>query len=266
MMPPTGDAPSSPQQSLPAAAPPSADGLATATEAARRLGPATVLAALSAIGPLLGTLVLWWYAEPIKAWLHAQGDAAIPLFVLGFTLTAGLALLPTYAQAGLAGWAFGFRDGFMATMSGVFGAALLGYIVARLASGERATRLIREHPRWQVVYQALLGGGMLKTLGIVTLLRLPPNSPFALCNLLLAATRVPWHTYLLGTVFGLGPRTALVCYTAARLSDPDVKDDRLFWWAGIGITVVVLVVIGSIANRALGRFTGGAPPVPPPAR
>ncbi|MBK8914958.1 MAG: VTT domain-containing protein [Phycisphaerales bacterium] len=232
----------------------------------RRLGPAGVLAVLSAAGPFLGGFVLLWYKTPIGEWLTSAGEPwGWAAFVAFFTLTAGLALLPTWSQAALAGAVFPFNAALGAIMLGVFLASTLGYVVARRVTGERAMAIIREHPRWLAVHQALVGGSAWKTFGIVTLVRFPPNSPFALSNLVLAATRVPWHIYIAATVVGMAPRSAFVCYSAAALGG---VENRAVFWAGIAVTVAVLLVIGMIGNRALNRLTRTEPApaiVTPPA-
>lgn len=225
----------------------------------RRLGPAGVLAVLSAAGPFFGGFILLWYKSQIGEWLTSAGEPwGWAAFVAFFTLTAGLALLPTWSQAALAGAIFPFNAALGAILVGVFFASTLGYIVARRVTGERAMTIIREHPKWLAVYQALVGGSTWKTFGIVTLVRFPPNSPFALSNLVLAATRVPWHIYIVATVVGMAPRSAFVCYSAAALGG---VENRAVFWAGIAVTVAVLIVIGMIGNRALNRLTRSQAPL-----
>jgi len=223
----------------------------------RRLGPAGPLALVSATLPMLGGFVLLATLNPVGEWLKGHETIGWFLYVAGFALLAGLAVLPTYAQAVLGGWAFGLAGGFPGALLGFAGGALLGYTLARWASGNRVVELIEEHPRWRAVYDALLRSGSLKSLLIVTLLRLPPNSPFAVTNLVLSATRVPLGIYLLATVIGMAPRTAVAVYVASTLKTLSFDEMQRPWLlvAGIVVTVAVLLVIGTIANRALARVT-----------
>ena len=181
--------------------------------------------------------------------------------MLGFAVLAGFALLPTYASAALGGWAFGFGPGLVLAMLGFAAGSLIGYISGRLASGDRVEKLLSENARWSAVRDALVGGTFLKRLGIVTLVRLPPNSPFAVTNLVLAGVKVPLPTYLTGTVLGMLPRTALVVYLASRVRGElaEKANDKPWWMIPIGIVMLlgVFYILKIVADRALRRLTAG---------
>jgi uncharacterized membrane protein YdjX (TVP38/TMEM64 family) len=106
---------------------------------------------------------------------------------------------------------------------------------------------------------ALIGSGFWRTLLIITLIRVPPSSPFALTNLVLGVTRVNRAAYVLGTALGVAPRTAALVFLAVgvqQLSSRGPDEPYWLWVVGIVLTVVVLLVIGAIANRAVARVTG----------
>lgn len=235
----------------------------TASDIVKRLGPTSVLAAVAAFLPPLGSIVLFWNINAVGTWLreHTSGAA---VYITGFAILAGLAFLPTYASAILGGWAFGFATGFPAAMGGFLGGSLIGYSVARPTAGERVEKLIADHPKWKAVRDALVRGNPLKTLGIVTLLRVPPNSPFAVTNLVLASVRVPLWIYSLGTLVGMAPRTAAVVFLASKLQNMAAKNaaeeaaKQQPWWVfalGIAVTIIVLGILGLIANHAIKRAT-----------
>jgi uncharacterized membrane protein YdjX (TVP38/TMEM64 family) len=73
----------------------------------------------------------------------------------------------------------------------------------------------------------------------------------------LAAARVPLFDYTLGTFIGIAPRTALATFAAAGLEQLRFKDVSQTWSvvAGIVATIVVCVVLGVLANRALREMT-----------
>lgn len=223
----------------------------------RRLGPAGPLAVVAATLPPLGGFALLWQLNAVGPWLKSHDAVGVLLYIAGFTVFAGLALLPTYAQAILGGWAFGFALGLPAALSGFLGAALLAYGLARRATGRRVVQLIEEKPKWQAVYAALLQSGFWRALMIVTLLRLPLNSPFAITNLVMAATRVPPLAFGLGTLLGMAPRTAAAVFIAARLQELTFEgtQTRWMWVASLVATLAALIVIGHIANRAVTRVT-----------
>jgi uncharacterized membrane protein YdjX (TVP38/TMEM64 family) len=225
----------------------------------RRLGPIVPLAVIATVLTLIGLVILGTSMSASGDWLRAQGPWAITIYILGFAVLAGFALLPTHIQAVLGGWVFGLMIGTPAALAGILGASLIGYLVAGRISGDRAMVLIRERPKWQAVYDALIGGGFWKTLLIVTLVRVPPNSPFALTNLVMAATRVRWSAYAIGTVLGIAPRTAAAVFIGAQLSELTLANAKQSWFviSGLVALVAVVVVIGMLANRAVAKVTNG---------
>jgi uncharacterized membrane protein YdjX (TVP38/TMEM64 family) len=241
------------------------DWLQTALTYARRLGPVGVLAVIASTLPAIGGFLLLYKLNAVGTWLQSHEQSGVAIYVIGFALCAGLAILPTYAQAALGGWAFGLAIGGPAALAGITGAALIGYVIARGASGDRVEKIIDEKPKWRAVIDALVASGFWRTLLIVTLIRLPLNSPFAITNLVLAATRVKPLPYTLGTLIGIAPRTLVAVYIAVGLESLDVKQKGSVWMYVISIvlTLIALGVIGhyanrAYANRAIARVTGGA--------
>lgn len=218
--------------------------------AARRLAP---LAIVSLALPPTGAVLLIGYLSTIGPWLRTLGTEGVALYVAGFGVLGGLALLPTYAPAVLGGWAFGDRIGLPAALSGFLIASAINYLWARRLSVAHVAEWLARRPRWLAVRDALVGRSSLKTLLVVTLVRVPPNSPFALSNAALAAARVPLPLYLLGTLIGLAPRTVVAVRAGAHLSALDFSQRDAFGSAAIaiGISVVVLGILGVLARRAL---------------
>ena len=221
-----------------------------ARTAARRLAP---LAIVSLALPPIGAVLLLGYLSTIGPWLRTLGTEGIGLYVGGFGLLGGLALLPTYAPAILGGWAFGERVGLPAALSGFVIASAINYVWAKHLSVVHVAELLASKPRWLAVPNALDGRSAWKTLLVVTLVRVPPNSPFALSNAALAAARVPLPLYLLGTLIGLAPRTWIAVRAGAHLSALDFSRRDAFGSAAltIGISVLVLGILGALARRAL---------------
>lgn len=225
----------------------------------RRLGPGGPLALLAATLPMIGFVTLAFLFNTLGPWLRAHDGLGVLIYVLGFAGCAGLAIFPTHIQAALGGWAFGFGVGLPAALAGILGAALLGYVIALRATGDRVVQLITEKPKWRAVYDALLGSGFWRALAIVTLVRLAV-SPFALTNLVMAATRVNAVAYALGTLLGIAPRTAAVVLFAVGLkavTDP-TPHKRVLWIASLVLTIIVVFIIGHIANKAVARVAGGS--------
>jgi uncharacterized membrane protein YdjX (TVP38/TMEM64 family) len=232
----------------------------------RKIGPLGPLAALSVVMPPLSGLVLLGTLHQVAPWLAAQQEAGFVVYVLAFTLLGGLALLPTYAQTVLGGWAFGMPAGWLAAQSGFVGAALVGYVISRRVSGDRLEQLLAQHTTWNAVYAALLRSGFWRAVVIVALLRLPPNAPFAASNVALAALGVPLAPYTLGTLLGLAPRTFAIVLLGAGLARLDLASPASAAWllGGLAVTVAALATLGWLANRALRKIEAASAAGKPP--
>lgn len=236
-----------------------------------RLGPTGPLGLVWTVTPALAGFVLLASLTPLTSWLLANPGLGLALYVSVFIIAAGLGLLPTYAQAIVGGWIFGPHFGWpvaiAAALTGFTGASVVGYYVSVRIGGHRVEKLIDEHPRWGAVRRALLGGGFLKTLGIVTLVRVPPNSPFALTNLLLSTAGVKLAPYAIGTAIGMTPRTAaavILATLAAQVGEQNLsqfidaaKRNPVLVVLAVGGTVLALGVVAYIANRTLNRLGTG---------
>ncbi len=225
-----------------------------------RLGPAGLLGLVWAIAPAVAGILMLTYAATTAAWFKSFGDAGVWVYVGLFMVSAGLGLLPTYSQAVMGGFAFGVAAGLPAALAGFGGAALIGYEVARRASGDRVMGIIDEKPRYAAARDALVGGGFWKTLGIVTLLRVPFNSPFALTNLVLASVQVKRVPYVVGTLIGMAPRTALAVWIGHGMQELTGESLSMPKWvlvAGAVMMLVMLLVVSHVAHKAMAKVTNG---------
>lgn len=221
----------------------------------RRLGPAGVLAVMASTIPPLGSLLLFYNISAVSHWLRSHLSLGPVIFAGAFIFLGGLNLLPTYVYSALGGWAFGMWIGLASAMTGIVLASVLGYGVGRVAAGERVVKILEEQPKWRAVYDELLHSGFFKTLWIVFLLRVPPNSPFALSNLVLAAGKTQPLAYFIGTLFGMLPRTALVVWLGAQVGGDEfsISEQKWVFWVGLVAAFAVIIVIGQMAKRAMAR-------------
>ncbi len=221
----------------------------------RRIGAVGPLATVALVVPPVSGLLLLGTLPQLGAWLRAQELAGLVLYLAAFTVLGGLALLPTYAQSVLGGWAFGFAAGWAATVAGFVGAALVSYAITRRVSGTRIEDLLAERPKWHAVYRQLMHTSAWRSIGLITLLRLPPNAPFAASNVALGALGVPPGPYALGTALGLAPRAAVAVYAGAGLAtlDPSNLRDAGTFALSLGLTFAAVVLAGWMATRALRR-------------
>jgi uncharacterized membrane protein YdjX (TVP38/TMEM64 family) len=225
------------------------------------IGIGVLGAAWTALPALMG---IWLLAElgTISAWLREHPGEGVLLFVAIFAVSAGLGLLPTYAQSILGGWVFGMAVGVPAALAGFVGGSLIGFAIVRLVARESVQRALDRRPRAAVIREALVGRGFLRTAAVVALLRMPPNSPFALSNLMMAAAGARLLPFLAGTAVGMLPRTAFAVWLAAAASSTGASDIQSFAAergvlviaVGIAAMAVSLAIVGSLANAALRRL------------
>lgn len=234
---------------------------------ATQLGATSILAVIASFMPAIAGIYLLANIGPVSEWFKGHGDAGLVVYIAGFALLSGLALLPTYAQAVLGGYAFGMIAGVPAALCGFLGGSIIAYEIGRVSSRDRIEGLLSKSPKWRAVRDALVGSrkedDLLKSIGTVTLLRLPPNSPFALMNLLLSAIGVPRLAYVIGTCIGMTPRTAAAVAIGAGIQQALTKEaidqamPKWMWYAGAGVSIVIVLIIGSIANKAIERVAAG---------
>lgn len=237
------------------------------------LGPAGVMGVLALALPPLGSIALFTYMRSIGEWLRSHQEWGPWIYTGSFAVLAGIALLPTYAQSALGGWAFGIKLGIPAALGGFAGGAIIGYFIARSTSRERVEKVIQSDARFAAVRDALIGGQVAtggkpasfwKQLGIVALLRCPPNSPFALTNLVLAASGVRLVPFVLGTIIGMTPRTAVAVVIGAGVKDVLTEDSLKkaapgwLWIVSIALSIVVMIVVMVIAKRAIERIVAAS--------
>ncbi|MAB82277.1 MAG: hypothetical protein CMJ24_02435 [Phycisphaerae bacterium] len=227
------------------------------------LGPAGLLGIAWATLPAILGITLLFLLGDAASGLDHLGRWGYVIYILVFMTTSGLGILPTFAQAVLGGWVFGLPLGLVGALAGFTGGSLIGYGISRITSRDRVEQLIEKHPRASIVRNALIGRGFWATTGIVTLIRIPPNSPFALTNLVMASCKVKLAPYVIGVVVGMTPRTALFVGSAAAAASTDAADIQTFISEGKGGLVMIggivlllaaLGIIGWISDRALKRM------------
>ena len=80
---------------------------------------------------------------------------------------------------------------------------------------------------------------------------------FALMNFVVSTTKAPLLAYLLATLIGMAPRTAVAVWAAAHASTLDLRDKGStgMYFLGLFVTIVVIAIIGHIANKAIHSAT-----------
>lgn len=221
----------------------------------KELGRLTPLAFVSAILPMAGSAVLIAVSYPLSNWLRANWEVGTVLYFVGIVLACGFTLLPPNVIGVISGWSFGFGTGLAVLMAGIVSAAVIGYLLNSRIAGERLPIAAAKYPKLDIVYKALLQDDPWKTTVIIFLLRLS-FMPFALTNFLMASARVRLSHFLIGTIFGMLPRSAAMVLIGVSLSELDLNNIGDSWTLlmGIAASIVSVVFIAIVSRRALERF------------
>ncbi|MGV6815582.1 MAG: TVP38/TMEM64 family protein [Phycisphaerales bacterium] len=228
-------------------------------EIIKRLGPAAWLGIVWAVLPGIAGITLLANMGTATRWLVGTDDTpglsrpvGIAVYIGIFIISAGCGLLPTVSQAILAGFAFGIAWGFPAALVGFAGASLVGYFIANRVARDKIEGEIHKHPKAEIIRDAFIKHGKMRALLILTLIRVPPNSPFALTNYVMATTGVKLVPFLIATIVGMAPRTFAAVWIGAQVNSWDeVHKPKWLIIGGIVLAVVILIGLGKIANNAV---------------
>lgn len=226
----------------------------------RRLGPAGPLAAVMVFLPVVGGIALVGFLHRLGPWLKSQESP--PVMLAAAAVIAGLAgfsLVPTYMLEVVAGWAFGAAGGLVVAVAGVTAGAAVGYVISHLFVRGPMLDAVQDNPRCEAVRRSMLESGPFRAALIVALLRLAPVVPFGATNLLMASAGCRLLPFAAGTALGNLPRTATIVFMASEMSQLNLRRQPGMLLASVVATVVVVVVLGVLAKRALAQVTEGVP-------
>lgn len=224
----------------------------------KKLGRLTPMAIVSMVLPMVGSYLIVFLGYPLGNWLKQDQVTGSIVFFFGVLILCGFAVLATNVIGVIGGWAFGFWLGLSLLISAIVGAAVIAFFVNLRLTGRKLTDLTDSNPRAKAIYNALVDEGFGRTLIIITLVRLSIVMPFAFTNFFLAAAKVPFGAYVIGTAAGMLPRAAATTFIGAGLSElvlEGVTDHKMLV-VGLAATVVTIIVISIISKRALLRLTG----------
>src|SRR5687767_4686893 len=206
----------------------------------KELGNLTPIAFLTTFLPIPGGLVLLAFAIPLGNWLRTNWEIGMPLYLLGILIFCGLAILTTNIIGVIAGWAFSFDLGLAVLITGVVGAALISFFIHSRIVGDRLPQVFERHPKAKAIYEALVGQSVWRTTLIIFLIRMSPAMPFALTNFLMASARVPVKSFIVGTFFGMLPRSSVVVFVGSGLSELSFNNPENFWLLILGIAATII--------------------------
>jgi uncharacterized membrane protein YdjX (TVP38/TMEM64 family) len=184
-----------------------------------------------------------------------------PVIVGAAFIPACLLFIPGSPLTLFGGFAFGgtFRGLTVVTACVSLGSTLgasAAFLVGRTVARQWIETKMAGNLRFRAIDAAVGNQGF----QVVLLTRLSPVFPFNLLNYAFGATRVSFRDYVLASWIGMLPGTIMYVYlgsTAGRLADvvtgtlAKSPAQQTLFYAGLGATIVVTIVITRIARRAL---------------
>ncbi len=228
-------------------------------EGLKECGPVVwVMGLMSVTLPgIIGTFVLFGSAfgpERMRAFVMGLGAGAPWIVAVLFGVLTGSALALTYALSFACGVIFASMGlGGTVAMAGVVLGSLVGYGWGALLARDRVMEVVNRHEKARIIRHALLDRPVHTEAWVVGLIRFPPNSPFALTNLVMSSLRVRLAAYFAGTLVGIAPRTLFAVWLGVQMKDlaeAQAAGGRMRVIVGAAIGVAVFLV----AYRVLGRW------------
>jgi uncharacterized membrane protein YdjX (TVP38/TMEM64 family) len=222
-----------------------------------RIRVAWFVAAIAALG-----LAAWFL--PLKQWIAfsfewVRGLGAVGAVVYGLVYIGGTVfLIPGTALTAGAGLLYGTLIGVLiVSPASVIGATLAFLIGRHVARGWVESRLA-SYPKFSAIDRAIQKDGF----KVVLLLRLEPVFiPFALLNYAFGLTSVRLRDYVLASWIGMLPATILYVYLGSAVHNiADLLQGRLpeagmwgqvLFWGGLAALVVLVLLVGRMAHKAL---------------
>ena len=180
-----------------------------------------------------------WITQ-FRHWILELGMLGIIAFVVSYVLVTAL-LGPASALTLTAGLAYG-AWGFPLVVISATLAASVAFLVGRYVARERVTRWINRDARLSALNEVIGAQGW----RVVGLMRLSPMLPYGVQNYLFSVTPIRFVPYVLATLVGIMPATALYVYIGSL--GQAVGTAGVLQW--------VLVLAGLVATVAVAWFIG----------
>ena len=216
---------------------------------------------------VLGGLTVASLGLPISNWVHEFSlflqntgfEGRVAFLASYFVVT--IFPLPLFPFTVLAGFVYGFRDGYLMTMP----VALLGSAIGVVLGGSILKQSVRDYvskrPAWAAVVAAMCAAST----RAVVLARLAPTMPFSIQNYVLGAVGVSLKPMLVGTLIAIQPILGTGLYIGGLITNmaemhatgasSEISNLRLFMLVVGGCALFSLVGwLSLVAKRALADF------------
>ena len=215
---------------------------------------------------LLGVLVAagafcaWYFRdklEPALNWVHDLGYWGLLILGAAYLPSALVAFPPAFLLTIAAGVFYYIAPAVIAISLGSTLAATCAFLLGRTLARGWVEANVAKRPVFKALDTAVAEGGF----KIVLLTRLSPLLPFFILNYAYGLTKVKLRDFVLASWLGMLPGTLLYVYigstvgSASALAGGKAPDSgnlgRVFWWVGLGATVLVTVLVTRQARQAL---------------
>ena len=141
---------------------------------------------------------------------------------------------------------YGPYEGFAISLVGALLAAALNYAIGAFAGRDLLRRLAGR--RVNQISRRLARQGILT----VAAIRLVPVAPFTIVNVVAGASHIRLWDFMLGTLLGMGPGTAVLSWLAGNadsmLAGPEQREVSPFL-TGLGILIATVVALRAWVRR-----------------
>ena len=206
-------------------------------------------------------LVVMWsflplgeWIEGFRLWIIDLGLVGVLAFVLAYVILT-VVLGPATALTLTAGLAYGFWGFFLVVASATLAAAV-AFLLGRYLAHQRVLDMIERDSRMKSLHQAFSDEGW----RVVVLLRLSPLIPYGMQNYLFSVTNIGFLPYVVATLVGIMPATALYVYIGSLGASASGEGGPLKWALIVGgliATAIVAWLIGKRAQQVLARHEQG---------
>lgn len=213
-------------------------------------------------------LVVAFRALPVNDWLlgfvgwiRGAGVTGMAVFVVAYVVACVL-LLPGLILTLGAGFAYGVAVGIPLVWVAANLGAAVAFLLGRTLARDRIAARVAGNPKFAAIDRAVGREG----LKIVLLTRLSPAFPFNLLNYAYGLTRVSFRDYVIGSMVGMIPGTAMYVYLGSLITSVSELASgapsggtakQALTWLGFAATVAVTIVVTRIARRGLDEATAG---------
>jgi uncharacterized membrane protein YdjX (TVP38/TMEM64 family) len=208
---------------------------------------------------IVAAIVVAYRFLPISEWLKHFQTYVRGLGALGYIVYIAVyaicvvAFIPASILTLGAGAIFGFVGGTIVVVIGATIGATLAFLLARTVMRKRIEELTRSNKKFKALDRAIASEGM----KIVFLVRLAVVFPFTYINYAFGLTAMPLWRYVLATFLGIIPATAAFVFASSAATKAATGETsnitKIVYIAGGVIAIIVSVLIGRIATRAIKR-------------